>query len=240
MSAKNHAFLIALALAPSLALSPACGSSSYHTHPDPTLFEAEPNGNAWNANFIGPLRPGDVYVVRGHVTELGPDVFDGFAFFSETPVEVEFILTADNPAADLDLCVYDPFIEDFVACFENPWNPETGFIDVYDPGVDFHLVVSSFALSSSYTLEVIAHPMSFAPAATTRIAPASKVRHESRRTEFWKAYATAPEPIAAASEVESRVAMPGEWIGVDLDTGEIVRRPTARIDDTIWIGPGEQ
>jgi hypothetical protein len=240
MSAQNQALSIALVLASSVALLPSCGSAGYHTHSDPTLFEAEPNGNAWNANFMGPLRPGDVYVIRGHVTELGPDVFDGFAFFSETPVEIEFILTADNPAADLDLCVYDPLLEDFIACYENPWNPETGFIEVYDPGVDFHLVVSSFALSSDYTLEVIAHPMSFAPAATNRIAPATRARHESRRAEFWRAYATAPEPIAAAQEAESRAARPGAWVQVDLDTGEVVRRPTARVDDRIWIGPAEQ
>jgi len=221
--------LCELALSVSL-LVVACDSGGHHHAPpiDPTIHEIEPNGTAFTANGIGPIRPGDYFPIRGHVTDFGPDFFDGFAFVSDVPLEVEFVLTADHPVADLDLCVFDPFLGEFVACFETPWNPEVGFVTVFEPGVEFHLVVSSFRGSSGYSLEVLGHPLCCPIEATEneRLRP-SEQAVESKRDAFWRAYA--PVVTARASEPATEASpVRGVVVSIDPHTGTVEERPYLR------------
>jgi hypothetical protein len=122
----------------------------------PTVGEIEPNDDEDLANVLGVLRPGDRLRIRGHIAEAGFDRYDGFAFVSAEPITVSFSLDARDPAADLDVCVWDPALHDFVACFESPYDPEVGSFEVLAADTAFHLVVLPFAGGSDYTLEVSA------------------------------------------------------------------------------------
>jgi hypothetical protein len=217
--------LASRALALPLLFFAAC-SHGGHGHPtpapDPTLHEVEPNGTAATANGVGPIRPGSYFPIRGHVDDFGSDLFDGFAFVSDVPLEVEIVLTADHPAADLDVCVFDPFLNEFIGCFETPWNPEVGFVTVFEPGVEFHLVVSSFRGSSGYTLEVSGRKLccpleSLEGGARLR---AREGDEDSRRAAFWQAYVP---PVAVARE-DAEIVEPlvrGVVMSIDPDSGAV-------------------
>ena len=81
--------------------------------PDPVVDEVEPNDGACCAQFVGVLAPDDRLEIDGFVTATGPDQFDGFAFAADQPCEVRIALIADDPLADLDVCVFDPQLGDF-------------------------------------------------------------------------------------------------------------------------------
>lgn len=175
----------------------------------PILDESEPNDSADLATWFGPLAPGTGLVIGGHVTEFGPDLFDGFAFSAVAPCSVRVVLRALSPGADLDVCVYDPLLDEFVACFDSPFDPEIGEISFFVPGQDFQLVVSSAMGSASYTLEVDALPL-YAPA------PAVTAPHATgkRTLERLAPYRRAARAVVAAG-----------WIGaIDVSTGERVER----------------
>ena len=125
------------------------------------LGESEPNDAACCADFLGFLSPGEIVTVQGFIDDSGFDPFDGFAFTANQPLTVQFNLFIDNPGADLDFCVYDPQLGFTVDCFESPFNPEFGSIDVFTGGTSFHLVVNSFNGASSYTLQVEVFPLFF-------------------------------------------------------------------------------
>jgi hypothetical protein len=222
-------------------LAAACDSGGHGHHappPDPTLYEVEPNGTAATANGVGPIRPGDYFPIRGHVSDFGPDLFDGFAFVSDVPLEVEVVLTADHPAADLDFCVFDPFLGEFIGCFETPWNPEVGYVTVFEPGVEFHLVVSSYRGSSGYTLEVIGRELCCEPEALGRIAGerlrAREASEETRRAAFWSAYVP---PVAVARSDEQAVLplVRGVVVSIDPDSGEIEEVAYVRRGDRMAV-----
>ena len=97
---------------------------------DSAFLEHEPNDDAWSADFVGGLRVGDAVAIRGHVTDGALDPFDGFAFEVEEPLVLVAELDAHSPFADLDLCVYDPVADVFVACFEGPDDPEVGSVAI--------------------------------------------------------------------------------------------------------------
>ncbi len=123
------------------------------------VYEQEPNDHADHPDFFGYVGPGDQLAIRGHVQAFGNDLFDGFGFVSAQPLEVLFTLRADDPFADLDLLVYDPYFDEFVAVFDSPYNPERGSFLVLDPDVEFHMVVDAYDQASSYTLELtVLHP----------------------------------------------------------------------------------
>jgi hypothetical protein len=155
-----------LLLLPALALAASCSGGSNH---DGTVFvpatypESEVNDVAPMADYFGLLRPGDFFYIEGHISDIpfdpfdpwnGHDPFDGFAFTANEPVHVQFRLFIDDPYADLDVIVYDPQIGFDVGWFATANNPETGAVDVYGYGLDFHLVVESWVGSSSYTMEI--------------------------------------------------------------------------------------
>jgi hypothetical protein len=158
-----------LSLAATL-IAPVISSCTVHTHepvsvpppppPGPIeLFEIEPNGSYLWPQPIGSVAAGDWFVIYGDIQELGPDLFDGFAFQSAEPCDVVFRLTGDVPWSDLDVCLYDPYTGAKVAIYQSPWNPEVGSFSVFAPWVDFQLVVSSFCGDTSYSLEIEVVPL---------------------------------------------------------------------------------
>jgi hypothetical protein len=231
---------LALAL-PLLVLAAACDGGGHGHHappPDPNLYEVEPNDTAATANGVGPIRPGNYFPIRGHVTDFGPDLFDGFAFVSDVPLEVEVVLTADRPAADLDFCVYDPFQGEFIGCFETPWNPEVGYVTVFEPGVEFHLVVSSFRGSSGYTLEVFGRELCCPGEALGRGAGerlrARAESGETRRAAFWSAYV----PPAAVARNDAEPVAPlvrGVVVSIDPDSGAVEEHAYVRRGDRLVV-----
>ena len=121
----------------------------------PVVYETEINDTAPQADWIGVLYPGESLSIRGHVTQYGPDLFDGFAFVTGAPMTIDLALYEDAYGADLDVCVWDPVYDDFVACFETATHPETGQVVILEAGKEFHLVVRSFHGASSYWLDVV-------------------------------------------------------------------------------------
>ncbi len=156
------------------------------------LYEVEVNDTAPQANWIGVLYPGDALSIRGHVTHLGPDLFDGFAFVTGAPMQIDATLWADLFGVDLDLCVWDPVFGAYVTCFETADDPEGGSFTVLEAGKEIHLVVRSFHGSSAYWLDVVGLSVVYgAGAAPEPLAP--------RAPDAWDAYAPLP---TAREEVE--------------------------------------
>jgi len=151
--------IAALALA-SLALAACHG----HHHDGggvvvPTLRESERNDAPLEANHFGVLRAGERFFIDGFVRDDGFDPFDGFAFTAGEAIHVDFQLHHGSAAADLDVCLYDPLLDETLACWATTERPERGGVDVFGAGFDFQLVVESFAGDSSYSLELVVSPL---------------------------------------------------------------------------------
>ncbi len=144
----------ALRTAPVLALALAgChGSVEVYVPPVPVYSESEPNDDAFYANDFGYVSAGDQICIAGNVRDDGFDPQDGFAFTAAGPVAVEFTLDAFCECADLDVWLYDPLRDEFVALFDSPHDPEWGQFTVYSQA--FHLVVVSAGGHSDYRLDV--------------------------------------------------------------------------------------
>jgi hypothetical protein len=136
-----------------------CDDCDDDFHSFPTYFESEPNDTPASANDFGTLVNGDHFFIEGFSTDRGTDPFDGFAFTAGAALHVDFYLYTDNPAADLDVCLYDPLLDQTLACFATAANPELGGVDVVGAGFEFQLVVESFAGESSYALEIVVTPL---------------------------------------------------------------------------------
>ena len=146
---------------PLLLLAAGCGHGSHGgvvVHDPPSYLESEPNDDVWSANFLGHVAAGDSILVEGHVTDGFGDTLDGFALDLLEPLELRFELFAHDPFADLDVCVYDPVSDVYVACFESAVDPEVGAVAIGLPA-EMHLVVSSFTGSSAYSLYVSTAPI---------------------------------------------------------------------------------
>lgn len=156
------------------------------------LYESEVNDTAPQANWMGVLYPGDALSIRGHVTQLGPDLFDGFAFVTGAPLQIDVTLWADAAGVDLDLCVWDPVFGAYVTCFETSDSPEGGSFTVLEAGKEVHLVVRSFHGSSAYWLDV-------AGLATVYGAETPESLPADRDPDAWLEYAGRPELVDEAA-----------------------------------------
>ena len=226
---RSARILAALALA-------ACHRTVTASKPPPAaLDESEPNDTAAQAPWFGTLYPGSELAISGHVTSDGSDLYDGFGFTTGAPCTVRFTVHPTLPGADLDLCVYDPYLDEFVACFDSPSGTESGEIGFAVAGVDFHLVVTSAWAASSYLLEVEAIPFLPSPdgAGTARAGSADPAKHTLERAA---AYRGAPREIAATSATAPALLAIG-WIGeIDPTTGEIDRTPFAAYPEGLALG----
>ena len=200
-----------------LLLSACSGGVTVRVPSVPVIHEAEINDQAWSANVIGPLRPGDQLRIRGAIGALGPDLFDGFAFFSAQALDLEFILTPDDPFADLDLCVFDPPSNAFTLCFASPAQPEVGVFTL-PAGVDFHLVVESFAGDSAYWLDLTARaPSSYSTAG----ASAQDMQRPSAHRERYKSGAMRTEEDPWGPQLQLQPL----WLLEIDEQGELRQRP---------------
>ena len=133
-------------------------------HIGPDVFdEREPNGSAWNADWIGGFDRDSHILIRGSIDDGGPDLYDGFAFVARESCTVDFSLYGFVHGSDLDIAVYDPFYDEFVEFWETPYNPEEGAFVVLDAGQEFHLVINSFQYDTDYDLELWGSPPIYGP-----------------------------------------------------------------------------
>lgn len=125
----------------------------------PVFLEAERNDDPLTANHFGVLHPGQQFFIDGNVRDDLADPFDGFAFTAGQALHVDFQLFIDNAAADLDVSLYDPQIDQTVASWTTIDNPEVGGVDVFAGGLDFHLVIESFVGDATYSLALTVQPL---------------------------------------------------------------------------------
>ena len=141
----------------------AFGSACHETHRTvPVYQELESNDIPATANHLGVLQSGDRLLIEGVIGNPFLDI-DGFSFVSGSAIHVDFQLFADR---DLDVCLYDPEIDNTVACFATANHPEQGGVDVFGGGLEFHLIVEAciergcFPLPGTpYTLELTVQPL---------------------------------------------------------------------------------
>jgi hypothetical protein len=184
----------------------------------PLIYEAEPNDGSCCAQFVGDVVPYTQIDIAGSVTALGPDLFDGFAIFAVDDCEVFFELESADDLVDLDLCVYDPLVGDFVACFQSPFGDESGSFPAF-AGQDLQVVVSSSFGAASYRLALRTYPLSALPAAAPDRAGAC-----SEKLELYRC-----PPAAPVEEAEPRAIARG--VLVELDGDEVRVHP--------WIGTSD-
>ncbi len=193
-----------------------CGSNQT------TVFEQEPNDQASQANWLGAIGAHQKLAIRGTIGDFGPDLYDGFALVAAEPIDVQLTLVADVPSADLDVSVFDPLLNDYVAVFATPNRPETGVFSVLEPNREFHLVVTSFVGVSGYTLYVETFPASFAPAGGNGGAiRAAAQRVDDARLAKLNGYKT---PLRAIVDDEPAPIVVGELLEIDED-GTVRRAP---------------
>lgn len=196
----------------------------------PVFVETEPNDDPLTANHFGVLHPGDHFFIDGFVRDDLADPFDGFAFTAGSALHVDFQLFIGNPAADLDVCLYDPQIDQTVACFATQDDPEQGGVDVFAGGLDFHLVVESFVGDATYSLEIVVLSLFAASAEPNRlVAPYAGLAGVDARAE----HATAAEHDYRREAPRSRPVLEIEqWFELDRQSGTVlVITRTRRADD---------
>jgi hypothetical protein len=236
MALQNGIRSIAFA-APLLLLVACSHGGSHHGSTTPGVanyYEAEQNGHPTNANFIGSVAVGDYFVIRGQVSDVYNDWFDGFWMWATEDVDVEFILTHAVGSSDLDVGWYDPANSVYVEKWETSYNPETGILPLY-ADEDFHLVVTPWFGTSTYTLEVIGHPVGYF-ASSAPPAPLAKGASEAprERTMPFERYAS---PLATALEEDPPTLAEGEVIELDLETGEVRSRAFEVTSKGLRVGP---
>ena len=127
---------------------------------DPVYSESEPNDDAWDADAFGFLDAGEHLCIAGSVRDDPYDPQDGFEFVATQSLVVDFVLEPQCDCADLDLWIYDPWLDQFVGVFDSPFGTERGSFVVH--GQPFHLVVVSASGDAPYRLDVRAsgyHPL---------------------------------------------------------------------------------
>ena len=126
----------------------------------PTFEEREPNDSASGPDYLTSMHAGDTILVNGTIDDGCCDPFDGFAIETEGALDLRFELTAHNSWSDLDLCVYDPQSDVFLACFESLDNPESGWVSIALPA-EVQVIVRAWSGASDYTLRIEAHELPF-------------------------------------------------------------------------------
>lgn len=185
---------------------------------EPVIGEVEPNDGACCAQFVAVLAPYTSVELAGYVTADGPDQFDGFAFVADQPCEVQIALVAEDPFADLDVCVFDPQLGDFTYCLQTVLNPEVGSFPIFFAQQEFHLVVTSAFSASAYRLQVAVRPLS----ATAAYAPGAGRSADPARAAHLDGYLCPAAVIAAAPRTLVR--------GVLIETeGDVVRARTVSV-----------
>lgn len=140
-------------------------------------------------------------------------------------MDIEFSLDADDAFDDFDLELYDPYTNSTVARWESGANPETGRFSITSSGFEFHLVVSSFQGTGSYTLRVRGAPLSW-PGDGEYGLVAQGISERGARTVDWSGYG--PQAAALDSEPEP-FAVQITRFAIDPETGRVRRLETRRV-----------
>ena len=225
---RSSAHRSALALL-SLAALTACSRTSGHSGPSNapvfvSFVEVESNDTALTANIAGSLYIGDHYTIFGTTTDLGFDPFDGFAFFPEQSLELEFTLTPSDPGAILQICMVAPFGGPPPLCWNTTMSSGLGFATIA-PGQELHLVVSSLWGTTDYRLDVTGYPPVYAAtsgAQTLELAEGALAP-----------YLEAPASSAAELEPEAPL-LRGTLIHVD-DEGEVRAYPIGTDREGLFV-----
>ena len=131
-----------------------------------STVEIEPNDESASPHFLGVLRHFEEMRVSG-AADATFDEFDGFAIALTKESEIEFQISFDDLAGELDVWVYDPAVNDIVLFFEDDFSPDQGIFEVRNPVLDFQIIVRAFTGTSSYNLTILARPIPFFSAATS-------------------------------------------------------------------------
>lgn len=127
--------------------------------PVPDRFvELEPNDSPDFPDFVGFIDSTSFVQVDGFVEAVGVDIVDHIEFESAEPIEVEFFLEALDPFGDVDVSIYDPVAGVILGTFAAGGPFESGTIIVQDPGRPFQFVISAFAETTSWSLELRSYP----------------------------------------------------------------------------------
>lgn len=187
----------------------------------PTFDEREPNDSVHGAPFFGGVEPGTRFAIDGHIDDDAPDLYDGFALRADEPCTIEFALESHELFTDLDVCVYDPELDEYVVCCDGPSDPEKGSITILEPGKVVHLVVSSARGDTRYTLDVRGRAP-FHAATQADSARLARAETESDKAVRRRGYAHADDgPLDADDAAPRRI--PADVFLIDLDDGAVRR-----------------
>lgn len=136
-----------------------CGHTHYSSGPGAprpdTYVELEPNDTPFLADFVSIVDPSTFLVVDGHVEAIGVDIVDHIEFEASEPVEIDFVLEAFGPFADVDVSIYDPIADVILATYTTSGPIETGTIVVHEPGRPFQFVIEAYLEDASWSLELV-------------------------------------------------------------------------------------
>lgn len=125
------------------------------------VYEVERNDEAWEANDLGWLKAGQELELRGDISDDGWDPYDGFALRAQVDLRIRWELvpldTGYGPV-DLDLHLYDPQAEEFIASFDCGCATERGTIEL-PAGTEVHLVVAAWTGKSRWVLRMVTEPV---------------------------------------------------------------------------------
>jgi hypothetical protein len=161
------------------------------------VWESEPNDAHCCAHDLGWLSVGDQFVLGGTIRDDGLDPFDGFRLRSSGPCSVRFVLQPLDGVSDLDLCVWDPLLNDFAFCFESGAQLEQGVFNVHSSGAAFHLVVASYIGRSEYRLWISCEPIGLG----LNAGEAPPARAPSPKANRFNGYGAASENVALESSL---------------------------------------
>ena len=124
--------------------------------------EREPNDSPYQPDSISGVDMFSYLVVQGHVQPPGYfDVYDHFEFIALEPATFDLELTGLAAYSDMDVSLWDPDLQQIVAVWDSPLDPELGTFTVTQPGKAFVLVVEAYDTQSSYDLTLMGRPITY-------------------------------------------------------------------------------
>ncbi len=167
-----------------LAVSGACSPHVYVPAPPdgpPVYQEREPNDSPYQTDWIAAVDSISYLTVQGHVDDpSGWDRYDHFEFMASGAATFDIELEGFASYADLDLTLWDPDLEQVIAVWDSPFNPELASFTITQPGKSFVLVVESYLGSSAYDLVVMGRPATYSSEGDGSLPPLSPTETEHR------------------------------------------------------------
>ena len=150
-----------------LTLTLGCGPAIFVDSPPPgggasVYQEREPNDSPYQPDPISGVDMFTYLVVQGHVQPPGFfDVYDHFEFVTLEPATFDLELVGLDPFSDMDIALWDPDLQQIVAVWDSPWDPELGTFTVTQTGKVFVLLVEAYNTPSAYDLTLMGRPITY-------------------------------------------------------------------------------